>query len=191
MRFLVAASAMALCAISASATPVEGSGAADKKAANWELRPFTVYDRNDIDKPVQERRISYSGVIVHTADISQPGALLTCSEKFGLSVMFSLKPVDFSDEDYFASSRQARTFNGSLSVEGEPPKLPSRFVVRRKLGVVQSVGSEEAYTAVDALYAGQSMTLEVPGFDPVNIDLPPPDSSLRAFVADCPAFAKS
>lgn len=190
MRFLVAASAMALCAISASATPAEGSGAADDKSAHWDLRPFTVYDRNDIDKPVQERRISYSGVIVHTVDNSQPGALLTCSEKFGLSVMFSLKPVDFSDEDYFASSRQARTFNGSLSVEGARPQLPSRFVVRRKLGVVQSVSSEEAYTAVDALYAGQVMTLEVPGFDPVNIDLPPPDSSLRAFVADCPTFAK-
>ncbi len=191
MRFLVAASAMALCAISASATPVEGSGANDKKAANWELRPFTVYDRNDFDKPVQERRISYSGVIVHTVDNSQRGALLTCSEKFGLSVMFSLKPVDFSDQDYFASSRQARTFNGRLSVEGEPPQLPSRFVVRRKLGVAQSVSSEEAFTAVDALYAGQTLSLEVPGFDAVSIDLPAPDSSFRTFVADCPAFAKS
>lgn len=190
MRFFVAASAMALCAISASATPIEGSGTADNKTANWELRPFTVYDRDDFDKPVQERRISYSGVIVHTVDNSQRGALLTCSEKFGLSVMFSLKPVDFSDQDYFASSRQARTFSGRLSVEGGLPQPPSRFIVRRKLGVVQSVSSEEAFTAVDALYAGQTMSVEVPGFDPVSIDLPPPDSSFRTFVADCPAFAK-
>jgi len=191
MRFLVAASALALCAISASATPVEGAGAADKTAASWELRPFTVYDRDDYDKPIEERRLNYSGVIVHTVDNGKPGALLTCSEKFGLSVMFSLKPVDFSDQDYFASSRQARTFSGRLSVDGDRPKLPSRFIVRRKLGVVQSVSNEEAFTAVDALYAGQTMSLEVPGFDPVNIDLPPPDGSFRTFVADCPAFAKS
>ncbi|MBI1254212.1 MAG: hypothetical protein GC196_07715 [Hyphomonas sp.] len=191
MRFLVAASVLALCATSASATPVEGSGAADKQAASWELRPFTVYDRDDYDKPIEERQLNYSGVIVYTVDNGKPGALLTCSEKFGLSVMFSLKPVDFSDQDYFASSRQARTFSGRLSIDGDRPKLPSRFIVRRKLGVVQSVSKEEAFTAVDALYAGQTMSLEVPGFDPVNIDLPPPDSSFRTFVADCPAFAKS
>lgn len=191
MRPFLTTVALAALALSAAAAPADTPDAAAASTGSWELRPFSVYDRDDYDKPVEERRVTYTGVIVHTSDDSQPGVLLTCSEKFGLSAMYSLKPVDFADQDYFASSKQSRTFDGRLIVDGDRPKLASRFVVRRKLGVAQPVNPDEAYKTVEALYAGKPLTLEVPGFDPVSIDLPAPDNAFTDFVAACPSFVQS
>lgn len=190
MRPFLTTAALAILALSAAATPADTPDAGPASAGSWELRPFNVYDNDDNKKPEAERRVKYSGVIVHTTDSGQPGALLTCSEKFGLSVMYSLKPVDFADQEYFASSNQVRTFDGRLNVEGDAPAKQSRFLVRRKLGVAQPVNADDAFKTVDALYAGKALNVDVPGFDPVDIKLPSPDKSFKEFVASCPEFVQ-
>ncbi len=190
MRAFLSTAALAILAFTATATAAETTDAVAAGNSGWELRPFNVYDRDDDDKPEAERRVKYSGVIVHTTDASQPGALLTCSEKFGLSVMYSLKPVDFADQEYFGSSNQVRTFDGRLNVEGDVPAKQSRFLVRRKLGVAQPVNADDAFKTVDALYAGKALNVDVPGFDPVDIKLPSPDKSFKEFVASCPEFVQ-
>lgn len=190
MRAFLSTAALAILALTTTATAAETTDAVAAGNTGWELRPFNVYDGDDDDKPEAERRVKYSGVIVHTTDASQPGALLTCSEKFGLSVMYSLKPVDFADQDYFTSSKQVRAFNGRLSVEGDRAEKMSRFLVRRKLGVAQPVNPDDAFKTVDALYAGKALNVDVPGFDPVDIKLPTPDKTFQDFVASCPDFVQ-
>jgi len=64
----------------------------------------------------------------------------------------------------------------------------SRFVVRRKSGIAQPVSPEEAFKTVEAIYAGERVLLEVPGSDPVQLDLPAPDKTVKDFVAACPSL---
>jgi hypothetical protein len=189
MRSILLAFALGAGALTATASPVETDTA--DKPASWQMRPFTIYDTDDRNKPAEEREVRYAGVIVHTASAEKPGALFSCSKKFGLSVMFGLKPVDFADEAYFASSKQVRGFPGRLIVDGVRPNAANRFIVKRKLGVAQPTNTELAFDTVTALYAGKPVSVDVVGFDPVDINLPAPDESFKAFVAACPAFEQS
>lgn len=188
MRSLLLASALAAIALSAAAVPnaAEATPVSDKPG--WTMRTFDIYDRDDLRKPVEERRVDYSGVIVHTADASQPGALFSCSGEKGLSVMYSFAPVDFADADYFTSSNQVRGMGGRLIVDGVRPAAAHRFLYRRKLNVAQTASSDIAYDTVDALYAGKTIEVEVGGLKPVAIALPGPDDTFREFVIACPAF---
>lgn len=189
MRSLLLASALVTIAFSTAAGPSVAETAPGSAPAIWTMRTFDIYDRDDLRKPVEQRRIDYSGVIVHTADASQPGALFSCSKEKGLSVMYSFAPVDFADTDYFASSNQVRGMGGRLIIDGERPRNAHRFLYRGKLNVAQTASSDVAYDTVDALYSGKRIEVEVGGLKPVAIDLPGPDDTFRDFVAACPAFA--
>ncbi|MFN7057130.1 hypothetical protein [Hyphomonas sp.] len=188
MRSLLLTAALAGLALSASASANTSASAVAAEPAAWTLRTFDVYAAEDRRKPLEERRIAYSGVIVHTSDTSRTGALFSCSEEKGLSVMFSLAPVDFTDEDYFASSQQVRGMGGRVIVDGERPRDASRFLYRRKLNVAQAAQPEVAYAAVEALYKGQTTQVEVGGLRAVEVSLPAPDEAFRQFVRDCPRF---
>ncbi|MFN4023816.1 MAG: hypothetical protein ACK4MQ_03200 [Hyphomonas sp.] len=189
MRSLLLASTLIAIAFSASALPGAAEAAAGSAPTGWTMRTFDIYDRDDLRKPVEERRVDYSGVIVHTADASQPGALFSCSKEKGLSVMYSFAPVDFADTDYFTSSNQVRGMGGRLIVDGERPRNAHRFLYRGKLNVAQTASADIAYDTIDALYAGKEIAVEVGGLKPVAISLPDPDDTFRSFVAACPAFA--
>lgn len=189
MRSLLLASALVTIAFSAAAVPNAAEAAPAGASASWTMRTFDIYDRDDLRKPVEERRVDYSGVIIHTADASQPGALFSCSKEKGLSVMYSFAPVDFADTSYFASSNQVRSIGGRLIIDGERPSKADRFLYRRKLSVAQTASSDVAYDTVDALYAGKTIEVEIGSLKPVAINLPGPDDTFREFVAACPAFA--
>ena len=192
MRNILASAALAAAAFAASGPALASEAAANEaSAAGWAMRPYTVYDRDDRDKPEDQRRINYSGVIVHTTDAGGPGALLNCSDKFGLSVMFSFGPVDFADQDYFASSNQVRALGGRLIVDGERPREPSRFLLRRKLNVAQAAKPDRAYETVDAIYTRKSIEVAVDGMKPTTVDLPAPDASFTEFVKSCPGFVSN
>lgn len=192
MRKILASAALVATMLSASGPAFASETAAvDAAAAGWTMRPYTVYDRDDRDKPEDQRRVDYSGVIVHTASADRPGALFNCSDKFGLSVMFSFGPVDFSDQDYFASSSQIRGMGGRLIVDGERPREPSRFLLRRKLNVAQAAKPDLAYETVDAIYTRKPVEVAVDGMKQTTFDLPAPDASFTEFVKSCPGFVSN
>ncbi|MFN7053999.1 hypothetical protein [Hyphomonas sp.] len=188
MRHLIATALVAGLALSAGASPNTAASAVAAEPAAWTLRTFDVYDPADRRKPVEERRVRYSGVMVHTLDTSRPGALFTCSAEKGLAVMFSLDGVDFADEAYFASSQQVRQMSGRLVVDGERPRETTRFLYRPRLKVAQAARDEVAFTAVDAVYKRQAAEVEVGGLRPVAVSLPEPDAAFRDFIRDCPRF---
>lgn len=188
MRHLLLSAALAALTLTATAqTPIAAS-ATVAETPSWNLRTFDVYEAADRRKPVEERRIRYSGVMVHTTDTTRPGALFSCSAEQGLSVMFSLEGVDFADADYFASSQLVRSMIGRLIVDGDRPRDSSRFLYRPRLKVAQAARPEVAHSAVSALYLGQTTEVEVGGLRPVSVSLPGPDDTFREFVAACPSF---
>ncbi len=180
-----------LAALLLAPIPLPAVAAADTDAPKaWALSDFVVYEAEDRNKPEEKRDVEYSGKRVHTTDASTPGAAFFCSAKYGLSVTFSLAPVDFYDEGYFASSRKLNGRGGRMHIEGEPRGHTQRFIVRPKLKLAQPVNPDLAFKAVSALYTRKSMTIDVDGFEMVDLLLPPPDEAFEAFVEACPSFEK-
>jgi len=188
MRSLLLTAALASLTLSAPASANTAASAVSAEPAAWTVRSFDVYEPADRRKPVEERRVRYSGVMVHTTDTTRPGAHFACSGEKGLLVMFSLAPVDFADEAYFASSQQVRSMGGRLIVDGERPRDASRFLYRPRLNVAQAARPDVAFAAVEALYKRQPVQVEVGGLKAVDLTLPGPDDAFRQFVSDCPSF---
>lgn len=187
MRSMLLSAALASLALTAAATAA--APASDAETGAWTARTFDVYEPEDMRKPVEERRIRYSGVIAHTSDTAAPGALFSCSAQNGLSVMFSLEGVDFADEEWFASSNQVRGLTGRFIVDGDRPIEATRFFYRPRLKVVQPARSDIAFDAVDAVYSRKSTEVAVGGLKSVTLSMPAPDDTFREFIAACPSFA--
>jgi hypothetical protein len=186
MRILLLSAALASLALTAAAT---SAASPDAAPGSWTLRTFDVYEPEDLRKPVEQRRIRYSGVIAHTSDAAGPGALFSCSGQHGLSVMFSLEGVDFADEEWFASSNQVRGLTGRFIVDGKRPLESTRFFYRPRLKVVQPARSAIAFEAVDAVYLRKQTEVAMGGLQSVSLNMPAPDDTFLAFIAACPSFA--
>lgn len=188
MRSLFLTAALASLFLTAAASANTSANDVAAEPTGWTVRTFDIHETADRRKPVEERRIAYSGVTVHTADTARPGAYFACSGEKGLSVMFSLAPVNFTDEAYFASSQQVRGMGGRLIVDGERPSGASRFIYRPKLNIAQAIQPDVAFAAIEALYERKSAEIEVGGLSAVALSLPAPDDAFRQFVRDCPSF---
>lgn len=76
-----------------------------------------------------------------------------------------------------------------MLIAGQRYERRQRFILRKKALIAYGVGREFAYRVMDAIYAGDPVTLRLIGQPEVTYDLPKPDEALTAFIENCPAFA--
>lgn len=162
----------------------------------WVIREYRILDRDgvsnarsDSENAIELSQVVNTGVLAHTLDPEQPGVLFTCSERAGLSVTFAMTGADFTDVQFLTGAKgAARAFYGEVTIGNSPPVKRQKFAYRRRLAIAHGIGSELAYRTIEAIYAGDPVTVEIPHVDRVTFSLPALDATLKAFVAECPAF---
>lgn len=166
----------------------------------WTVQAYGTYNTDYLEKVGKgdyvlkegagEEKASYTGMVAFTSNPSAPSVLLDCTDKARFAVTFSLKPIDFSEKAVlFGQEGNLRGLYGEVLIAGERYERRQRFIFRRKASIAYGVGREFAYRIVDAIYAGDPVTLKLIGQPEVTYNLPPPDDALAAFVSNCPAFA--
>lgn len=194
--------AFGLLAALAGAAAVLQHSQAETKPTNtgWSVQSYGTYNTDYLQKVgkgdyvlkegASEDKASFTGVVAFTNDPNAPSVLLDCTDKARFGVTFSLNPIDFSDKAIlFGQDGNLRGHYGEVLIAGERYERRQRFIFRKKASIAYGVGREFAYRVVDAIYAGDPVTLRLIGQPEVTYHMPKADEALAAFISNCPAFA--
>lgn len=184
--------------IVASATlPATAQSPAD--AAGWATTSYGRYNPDyvrkvgkgdyEVKEGVGEDKATSTGLVAFTRTPDAPSVMLNCSDKGRLAVAFSLTPTDFSDKAVlYGDEGGLRARYGEVWIAGTRIEKRQRFILRLKSRIAFGVGEDLAYRVIDAIYAGEPVTLRVTGQPEVTYQIPKPDTALADFIKACPGF---
>ncbi|MFN4023815.1 MAG: hypothetical protein ACK4MQ_03195 [Hyphomonas sp.] len=191
-----------LAALAIAATiPQHAQAEPESATPGWSVQLYGTYNTDYLEKVgkgdyvlkqgASEDKASFTGIVAFTNTPNAPSVLLDCTDKARFGITFSLKPVDFSDKAVlFGQDGRLRGQYGEVLIAGERYERRQRFIFRKKGSIAYGVGREFAYRIVDAIYAGDPVTLKLIGQPEVTYHLPKPDQALAAFISNCPAFSR-
>lgn len=154
----------------------------DEDPARWVYKSFS----QEVDGADRDRAVDYDyrGALVYTGDASQPGALFTCSERFGLSVALTTKPVDF-EEAFAIQDRRARWRSVTHSLDGSEAET-GRWAHLPRVGTIEPKDKSLRRKLYNAVLRGQTVTLKMSGRPEWSVSFPKPDAAFRKFALGCP-----
>ncbi|WP_018147242.1 hypothetical protein [Henriciella marina] len=163
-----------------------GSGFANAEDAGpapdaWEIRSW---DRTITWRGSADDDINYLMYTLHTTATDKPGVMFSCSDKYGLNVLYSFDDVDLME--LFYSRRQSRLRSVPIHMwVGDYAFDLAYYNVRRHDKVIANQKASQASIAMGAFLQNLPIRLKAHNYFDVTLDLPPADQSVHRFIEVC------
>lgn len=132
---------------------------------------------------------TYSMYTLNTTDTDKPGMMFSCSEKYGLNILYSYRGVDFIQLFTSGKSSKLRSIPVNVWV-GDGKRNVEYFFVRRKDKVLSNQESSQAAAAFRALLRNQTVRIKASGMFDVTFDAPNLDGAVANFLSVCDSAQK-
>lgn len=184
MRFIFAAVILLLAA--AGLAEAEVGLAENSEGDRWETR---VWDRTITFRGSGREDINYKMYSLHTTSADKPGLMFSCSDEYGLNVLYSFEGVDFIDLFQSHRASHLRSIPVHLWVGSHGFELAGYFV-RRKDHVIANQTETQAAIAMGALLQDLPIRIKASGYFDETLDLPPLDEEVMRFINVCDKAAE-
>ena len=163
----------------AAAISITGAGSAS--AEGWQLNSWERHVKITGSSPAE---FTYDMFTLHTTDTSKPGLMFSCSEKYGLNVLYSFDGVDFMELLDGGTARRVRSVPIYFWIADKKLDL-GYYMVRRKDKVFSNQKSGQSSSAMLALLQDVPIRAKASGYFDLTYDLPPLDEQVAQFVEVC------
>ncbi len=129
--------------------------------------------------------LTYDMYTLHTTATDKPGLMFSCSEEYGMNVLYSLEPVDLLS--LFTEPQQSRRLR-SIPVwvwTGDYKNDSAYYMVRRYDKVLANQKPIQSAIAMGAILQDLPIRIKSAGYFDVTLPLPPLNEEVMAFVANC------
>lgn len=160
-----------------------GSAFAQKTAAEgWQANSW---ERQVTYNGGKARDLTYEMYTLHTTATDKPGIMFSCSEDYGMNVLYSFEPVDLLS--LFTEPQQSRRLR-SIPIwvwTGNYKNDSDYYMVRRSDKVLANQKPIQSAIAMGAILQGLPIRIKSGGYFDVTLPLPPLDEEVMSFVANC------
>ena len=154
-------------------------GTAD--AEGWEAQSW---DRTITWRGSARDDINYLMYTLHTTGSTKPGVMFSCSEEYGLNILYSFENIDLME--LFHQNRSSNMRSIPIDVWVGSYKFDLAFYnVRRRDKVFANQKAAQASIAMGALLQNLPIRAKSAGYFDVTYDLPPLDEEVMVFINVC------
>lgn len=151
-------------------------------AEGWKAN---TWQRQIVIKGGKPESFTYTVHTLHTTAVDQPGVMFSCSDNYGLNVLYSYKPVDllalFTEEQTLRKMRAIPVWIWT----GDYKHDSSYYMVRRYDKVMANQKPVQAAIAMGGILQGLPIRIKAQNYFDVTLPLPPLDEEVMAFVDKC------
>lgn len=155
-------------------------------AQGWEVNSWERHIKITGSSPDE---FTYQMYTLHTTDTSKPGVMFSCSERYGLNVLYSFEGVDFMALFQGGESRRMRSVPVYMWM-GETARDLEYYMVRRRDKVLSNQKAVQSSSAMLALLQDLPIRLKASGYFDLTYELPALDQSAADFMVVCDKAAE-
>ncbi|WP_182482114.1 hypothetical protein [Henriciella barbarensis] len=164
---------------------IAGSGAAIAQETAEEGWQANSWKRQITYNGGKARDLTYDLYTLHTTATDKPGLMFSCSEEYGMNVLYSFDAVDLLS--LFTEPQQSRRLR-SIPMwvwTGNYRNDSAYYMVRRSDKVLANQKPIQSAIAMGAILQGLPIRIKSGGYFDVTLPLPPLDEEVMAFVENC------
>lgn len=182
-RFLVSLAAFVGACMGANA---QQSSAEASSQSGWAMNGW---ERSVTFRGSGRDDINYTMYTLHTTAADKPGVMFSCSDDFGLNVLYSFEGVDFIELLHGKRASRLRSIPVYLWV-GDYAFDLAFYNVRRRDRVLANQKASQAAIAMGALLQDLPIRIKATNYFDETLDLPPLDEEVGRFISVCEKAAE-
>lgn len=182
-RFLVSMAALVGVCMGAAA---QQPPADPPSEGGWEMNGW---ERSVTFRGLGRDDINYTMYTLHTTATEKPGVMFSCSDEYGLNVLYSFEGVDFIELLHGKRASRLRSIPVYLWV-GDYAFDLAFYNVRRRDRVLANQKASQAAVAMGALLQDLPIRIKATNYFDETLDLPPLDGEVGRFIDVCQKAAE-